>query len=59
MRPIQTYVEGLSPKTLQGCIRIMIGAGTGGRKNSLFSTLVPGYPQQTANAYPLVKEMPQ
>ena len=59
MRPIQTYIEGLSPKTLQGCIRIMNGTVTGGRKNSLTSTLVRGYPQQRANAYPLTEEMPQ
>jgi hypothetical protein len=25
MRPIHTYVESLSPETLQGCIKIMIG----------------------------------
>ena len=59
MRPIQTYVEGLSPTTLQGCIRIMNGTGTGGRKSSLTSTLVRGYPQQTGKAYPLTEEMPQ
>ena len=28
MRPIQTYIEGLSPESLQGCIKIMNGGQT-------------------------------
>jgi hypothetical protein len=44
MRPIQTYVEGLSPESLQGCIEMMKGEQTG----ELTPTLFASYPQQKA-----------
>ena len=41
-RPIQSYVEGLSPESLQGCIEMM----NGGQMEAKTPTLNAGYPQQ-------------
>lgn len=40
MRAVQTYIEGISPDSLQGCVRMMNEVQTGSKKISLFSLLL-------------------
>ena len=35
MRPVHTYIEGISPDSLQGCVRMMKEVQTGSKRISL------------------------
>ena len=54
MRPIQSYMKGLSPESLQGCIKMMTEGQTTERALTLYSK----YPQQTAQVKALTAKRP-
>ena len=54
MRPIHSYVQGLSPESLQGCIEMM----TEGQTTERALTLNLQHPQQTAHVRSLASKYP-